>query len=279
MLHVVMLLVMVHWFLISVTYLREISWLAILGAGLLFLLAWLKRDGVKRAIAWLTRHKTGFLLGAIICQLIFMVCAELLIRRDAAVVFKGAFDLLKQSSITNYLSRNPNNIPLFLYEKFFYLFFGSSGLWVMQALNILYVNLGAVLLYKLSQKHFNQKTADLVYLFYVSLICYSTYFYSMYTDIPPLPLIALQLWWALDLLEENQAGVSWKKMFALGILSGVTMLIRPTTIIVMIAFWAVLFFRGNWKAFGKIATVTVMTTGFVFAGLTQRSIIKQLCRF
>ena len=35
----------------------------------------------------------------------------------------------------------------------------------------------------------------------------------------------------------------------------------------MIAFWAVLFFRGNWKVFGKIATVTVMTTGFVFAGL------------
>ena len=85
-----------------------------------------------------------------------MVCAELLIRRDAAVVFKGLFDLLKQSSITNYLSRNPNNIPLFLYEKFFYVLFGSSGLWVMQALNILYVNLGAVLLYKLSQKHFNQ---------------------------------------------------------------------------------------------------------------------------
>ena len=173
MLHVVMLLVMVHWFLISVTYLREISWLAILGAGLLFLLAWLKRDGVKRAIVWLTRHKIGFLLGAIICQLIFMVCSELLIRRDAAVVFKGAFDLLKQSSITNYLSRNPNNIPLFLYEKFFYVLFGSSGLWIMQALNMLYVNLGAVLLYKLSQKHFNQKTADLVYLFYVSLICYS----------------------------------------------------------------------------------------------------------
>ena len=52
MLHVVMLLVMVHWFLISVTYLREISWLAILGAGLLFLLAWLKRDGLKSAFAW-----------------------------------------------------------------------------------------------------------------------------------------------------------------------------------------------------------------------------------
>ena len=54
MLHVVMLLVVFHWFLISVTYLREISWLAILGAGLLFLLAWLKRDGLKSAFAWLT---------------------------------------------------------------------------------------------------------------------------------------------------------------------------------------------------------------------------------
>ena len=43
--------------LISVTYLREISWLAILGAGLLFLLTWLKRDGLKSAFAWLTRHK------------------------------------------------------------------------------------------------------------------------------------------------------------------------------------------------------------------------------
>ena len=124
------------------------------------------------------------------------------------------------------------------------------------SISFLYVNLGAVLLYKLSQKHFNQKTADLVYLFYVSLICYSPYFYSMYTDIPPLPLIALQLWWALDLLKEDQA-VSWKKIVGLGILSGVT----------MFAFWAVLFFRGNWKAFGKIATVTVMMTGFVFAGL------------
>ena len=116
-------------------------------------------DGVKSAIAWLSRHKKGFLLGAVICQLIFMVCAELLIRRDAAVVFKGAFDLLKQSSITNYLSRNPNNITLFLYEKFFYVLFGSSGLWVMQALNILYVNLGAVLLDKLSSEAFQSENS------------------------------------------------------------------------------------------------------------------------
>ena len=64
---------------------------------------------------------------------------------------------------------------------------------------------------------FQSENLILVYLFYVSLICYSPYFYSMYTDIPPLPLIALQLWWALDLLEGKPSGVSWKKMFALGV--------------------------------------------------------------
>ena len=266
-LYLVMLLLMVHWLYTSVMYLQEISKIAIFIAVFLFLLTWLLRDRLKKAYVWLTQHKKGFLIGAVICQFVMMVCAELFIRRDAAVVFKGAFDLLKQSSITNYLSRNPNNIPLFLYEKFFYVIFGSSGLWVMQLLNILYVNLGAVLLYKLSQKHFSQKTADLAFVFYVSLICYSPYFYSMYTDILPIPLITLQLWWVLDLLKADDAVISWKELLGLGVLSGIAMLIRPTTIIVMIAFWAVLFFRGNWKSFGKIAMVTGLATGFVFAGL------------
>ena len=108
-------------------YLQEISNIAIFIAVFLFLLAWLLRDRLKIAYVWLIQHKKGFLIGAVICQFVMMVCAELFIRRDAAVVFKGAFDLLKQSSITNYLSRNPNNIPLFLYEKFFYVIFGSSG--------------------------------------------------------------------------------------------------------------------------------------------------------
>ena len=53
----------------------------------------------------------------------------------------------------------------------------------------------------------------------------------MYTDIPPLPLIALHYGGPWISLKEDQA-VSWKKIVGLGILSGVTMLIRPTTIIV-----------------------------------------------
>ncbi len=40
-----------------------------LGAGLLFLLAWLKRDGLQSAFTWLTRHKR-LLAWAVVFQLV-----------------------------------------------------------------------------------------------------------------------------------------------------------------------------------------------------------------
>ena len=207
------------------------------------------------------------MVGAILVQIVFMLSAELFIRRDAAVVYTGAFGLLKESSISSYLSRNPNNLPLFLYERFFYQIFGGAGLWVMQVLNMVFVNAGAILLYRLGLKHYDQKVADWVYTLYVVLICYSPYFYSMYTDIPPLPLIALQLGLALDLLKGSESGAQWKTSLWLGLLSGLTMLIRPTTIIVVIAFWMVLFFKGQWKVFGKVFALTLLSTGLVFGAL------------
>ena len=266
-LHLVMLLLMVHWFVISVVYLKDISGWGLVVGGLVFLLAYVGRSYLKRAFAWLMKHKTGLMVGAILVQIVFMLSAELFIRRDAAVVYTGAFGLLKESSISSYLSRNPNNLPLFLYERFFYQLFGGAGLWVMQVLNMVFVNAGAILLYRLGLKHYDQKVADWVYTLYVVLICYSPYFYSMYTDIPPLPLIALQLGLALDLLKGSESGAQWKTSLWLGLLSGLTMIIRPTTIIVVIAFWMVLFFKGRWKVFGKVFALTLLSTGLVFGAL------------
>ena len=266
-LHLVMLLLMVHWFVISVVYLKDISGWGLVAGGVAFLLAYTGRSYLKRAFAWLMKHKAGLMVGAILVQIVFMLSAELFIRRDAAVVYTGAFGLLKESSISSYLSRNPNNLPLFLYERFFYQLFGGAGLWVMQALNMVFVNAGAILLYRLGLKHYDQKVADWVYTLYVVLICYSPYFYSMYTDIPPLPLIALQLGLALDLLKGSESGAQWKTSLWLGLLSGLTMLIRPTTIIVVIAFWMVLFFKGQWKVFGKVFALTLLSTGLVFGAL------------
>lgn len=266
-LHLVMLLLMVHWFVISVVYLKDISGWGLVVGGVVFLLAYIGRSYLKRAFAWLMKHKTGLMVGAILVQIVFMLSSELFIRRDAAVVYTGAFGLLKESSISSYLSRNPNNLPLFLYERFFYQLFGGAGLWVMQVLNMVFVNAGAILLYRLGLKHYDQKVADWVYTLYVVLICYSPYFYSMYTDIPPLPLIALQLGLALDLLKGSESGAQWKISLWLGLLSGLTMLIRPTTIIVVIAFWMVLFFKGQWKVFGKVFALTLLSTGLVFGTL------------
>ena len=266
-LHLVMLLLMVHWFVISVVYLKDISGWGLVAGGVVFLLAYIGRSYLKRAFAWLMKHKTGLMVGAILVQIVFMLSAELFIRRDAAVVYTGAFGLLKESSISSYLSRNPNNLPLFLYERFFYQLFGGAGLWVMQVLNMVFVNAGAILLYRLGLKHYDQKVADWVYTLYVVLICYSPYFYSMYTDIPPLPLIALQLGLVLDLLKGSDSGEQWKTSLWLGLLSGLTMIIRPTTIIVVIAFWMVLFFKGRWKVFGKVFALTLLSTGLVFGAL------------
>ena len=97
MLHVVMLLVMVHWFLISVThYLREDFMASHFRCWItLFLLAWLKRDGLKSAFAWLTRHKKRLLAWSPCLSGDCHGLCGLFIRRDAAVVFKGAFDLLR----------------------------------------------------------------------------------------------------------------------------------------------------------------------------------------
>lgn len=266
-LHLIMLLLMVHWFVISVVYLKDISEWGLVVGGLFFLLAYVGRSYLKRVFAWLMKHKNGLMLGAILVQIVFMLSAELFIRRDAAVVYTGAFGLLKESSISSYLSRNPNNLPLFLYERFFYQLFGGAGLWVMQVLSIVFVNAGAILLYRLGIKYYDQKVADWVYTLYVVLICYSPYFYSMYTDIPPLPLIALQLGLALDLLKGGDSGAQWKTSLWLGLLSGLTMLIRPTTIIVVMAFWMVLFFKGQWKVFGKVFALTLLSTGLVFGAL------------
>ena len=152
----------------------------------------------KECLAWLTRHKKK---ASCLEQLSFRWLSWS-VRSSLSVGMLRLFSKGLLIFLSNPLSPTTSvAIPItfrsFLYEKFFYVFFGSSGFVVMQALNIFYVNLGAVLLYKLSQKHFNQKTADLVYLFMSAWSVTSPYFYSMYTDIPPLPLIALQLWWAL----------------------------------------------------------------------------------
>ena len=259
-----MLITAVHWFLISIWHVAELNSIAMIAFAGLAYLAYRNRHLLGKAYHWLMKHKLLIMLAAFIFQLIMLFSAELLIRRDAAVVFTGAFKTLKESSISSYLTRNPNNVSLFLYERFFFNVFGESGLWVMQALNIVYTNVTALILFKGCQKYFSQKTADAVFSLYVLLLGFSPYFFSMYTDIPPLPFISLQIFLVLGLLkgEETSRQLVWRSIL-LGLMTSLAFFFRPTVMILLIAVFGVLFFKKNWKKF--FLTLVVFACSFAIS--------------
>lgn len=259
-----MLIFALHWFLVAVMQLWNIgSWalpvtLVIAGLGYIF------REKLKSSYQFLMRHKLAIMVVVVLVQLVFLVSAELLIRRDAAVVFTGAFRYLREISISSYLTRNPNNMFLFLYERFFFNLFGDSALWIMQGLNLLYVNLGAWILYRGAKRHFNQQVADTTFSLYVSLVCLSPYFYSMYTDIPPLPLIAWQMFLILDLFHLENSRAVIKTSVLLGLVTGLVVLVRPPGAILLIAFFMLLFFKGTWKKFFLVLASFTLAFGVSF---------------
>ena len=256
----IMLVLSLHWLFTAIFHVSQLSSLALILFGVLAILAnryWLQ---LKKSYHFLMRHKLAIAFAALLFQLIMLLSAELLIRRDAAVVFTGAFKYLKESSISSYLTRNPNNLSLFLYERFFFNLFGEAALWIMQGLNLFYVNIAAWILYKGCQRYFSQTVADVTFTLYVALVGFSPYYMSMYTDIPPLPLISLQIFLALGLLknQEKTRQIIGRSLL-LGILTSLAFLIRPTVMILMIAVFGVLFLRQNWKKFFLTAAVFALS--------------------
>ncbi len=149
MLHVVMLLVMVHCSFRTTRWIAHATWeiacQPFLGkVGLLFL-AWLNAMG-QDALAWLTRQKH------------LLSNSWSLVSLDRSVL--GSHHQIWQSKIPTFH---------FSYEKFFLCLIWLCGL--------LYVNLGAVLLYKLSQ-YFNQKRLIQSIPFLCELICFPCRIYS-----------------------------------------------------------------------------------------------------
>lgn len=242
-----MVILAVDWVIVAVLHLFHLdAWALLVGIGLASLL-FLFRERFLKLYHLGMRHKLLLMAFAFVVQLVFLFSAQLLIRRDAAVVFMGAFGYLKESSISSYLTRNPNNLFLFLYERFFFELFGETALWVLEGLNLLYVHLGVWILYRGSQRHFGQAVADTAFSLYLLLLGLSPYFYSMYTDIPPVPLIAWQLFLALDVLQLKDKKLLLKKSLLLGLVSALVVLVRPPGAILMIAFFMLLFLKAHWR--------------------------------
>ena len=136
----IMWLLLVFWIFVAVMQLFVLSWLMAIVFLAVVIYAFYHREKILRGFQWLMRYKKLLAIGAIIFQLAVILSANLLVRRDAAVVINGAFELIKDSSISNYLTRNPNNLSMFLYARSLYHLFGYKAIWVLQLLGMVYMN-------------------------------------------------------------------------------------------------------------------------------------------
>lgn len=274
-LQLLMLLLSVHWLFVSLLEPIFLHWAFYQGFSSLYLLLFplvlgliwfFKRSWLKSSYAFLVRHKVGVIVVAVIFQLLVLLSANLMIRSDAAVVFKGAFGQLPELSISSYLTRNPNNIPLFLYERFFYQIFGQMGLWVMQGINLLCLNGTAFILYQAGKQFFSQKVADVTFLLYMGLLGFSPYGMAMYTDILGLPFLAYQLYLSLAILKSDKPDS--RQILLLGLVSGLAMIWRSTAVITIIALVILLLLKQAYVKMGKVLLLFTLSFGLVFGGLS-----------
>lgn len=74
----------------------------------------------KLLYQFIMKYKIILFAISILFQLIALFSTILMIRSDAAMVFNGAMKLVDEKTISLYLSYNPNNLFLFMYERFFF---------------------------------------------------------------------------------------------------------------------------------------------------------------
>ncbi|MCQ9214143.1 MULTISPECIES: glycosyltransferase family 39 protein [unclassified Streptococcus] len=261
-----MWLITLFWLVVVVQELWSFPSLFLYGLALLVLLVMWKKNAVHRLYCYAMAHKRYLLGLALVFQVLVILSANLLVRRDAAVVITGALRLLDGQSISNYLTRNPNNLPMFLYARALYHLFGFEALWVLQVLGVFYINGTAYILYRTGRDFFSQRVADSLFTLYLLLLGFSPYVIQTYTDITSLPFLAGQLYLMVALLKEERNAT--QRLCALGLLTAIASIFRPTALVIVIAFTMLLFLKEGWQRFVHYMAILVCSFGFIFAGLT-----------
>ncbi|MGT2800494.1 glycosyltransferase family 39 protein [Streptococcus marmotae] len=262
----IMWLLLLFWLAVVIKHLLALPWIGIGLTIVIFLLYLVKKELLGKAYAYAMRHKKVLLTLALLFQIAVVLSANLLVRRDAAVVITGALHLIEEQSISNYLTRNPNNLAMFLYARGLYHLFGKATIWVLQVLGILYMNGTAYILYRVGRDFFSQRVADMFFGLYLLLLGFSPYVIQTYTDITSLPFLAGQLYIMVALLKEK-CSVN-QGLIGLGVITAVASLLRPTALISVIAFSMVLFLKGNWQRFIHAMVVLGCSFGLVFGSLS-----------
>lgn len=262
----IMWLVVLYWFVLTISYFFTLSWLAAgFFIGLAFYL-YRKRERFLPVFDWLMGKK-GWLIGLVVLfQLAVVVSSHLLVRRDAAVVLNGAFEQIAARSISNYLTRNPNNLFLFLYERGLYRLFGEQAIWLLQLIGLLAINSSGWLLYQTAQSFISQKVGNLVFTFYLLVMGFSPYVIQTYTDVFALPFLTGQLYLLLRLIQQRERPIY--SLLLLGVVTALALTLRPTAAICLIAFFLLVFLKGNWRVLLTTVCFFGLSCGLVYGGLT-----------
>ncbi|MWV56578.1 glycosyltransferase family 39 protein [Streptococcus sp. zg-86] len=262
----IMWLLLLFWLAVVVKHLLALPWIGIGLTVIIGLLYLVKKELLGRAYAYAMCHKKVLLTLALLFQIAVVLSANLLVRRDAAVVITGALHLIEEQSISNYLTRNPNNLALFLYARGLYHLFGQATIWLLQVLGILYMNGTAYILYRVGRDFSSQRVADMVFSLYLVLLGFSPYVIQTYTDITSLPFLAAQLYLMVALLKEEEKGT--QRLCLLGLVTALASVLRPTALVIVIAFGMVLFLKGNWQRFIHAMAVLGCSFGLIFGSLS-----------
>ena len=253
-----MLTISLYWFIVCAAKCTGITYTAYFAIALLICSFIIFNKNLKRVCFKILKHKKIIFVVMIIFQFLILLSSKIMIRSDAAAVFLSATGQRSKEALSNYLSFNPNNLFLFFYEKFFYSIFGKNCIWVLQILNIIYLDLFIIITSIISNKYLDDKNSIFFYLA-LAIIGFSAQFVAMYTDIMILPIASILLLINLKIMNTQniKQNVLWGIL--LGFVSGIGILIRATILVLEIAFYSICLLTKRYKQLVSIIPFIILT--------------------
>ena len=240
----------------------------------LLLILWSKsREVLIKFGIFLINNKIIIMLAMIIFQVLVVISSNLMIRSDAAYLWNSAIKVNPQDKIIKYLTLNPNNLSLFVYERNLFNIFGDKSIWIAHILSMIYVDSAIVILYLLIKKFYSQKSANIAFVLFCLILGFSPQFMTVYNDQMSVAIAAIQLCLIAWIFKDYN---NFLPYILLGLFTGLTTNIRITILILVIAFVLVyLGLKNNQKFLSKsfrvgLLIITLLVSNLVMTGIASR---------
>ena len=240
---IIMIFVSLYWLLVGVQKLSGMPYLIAFLFCLAIMVGTLNKKIVVKVYRWIVSHKWVVFLLLFVFQTSILISTKLMIRSDAAIIFNNVIQRGERPGISMYLSIWPNNMFLYYYEWIFYKIFGEGFIWILQFLNILYVNLPLIVFTKTLSKYYSKDISDKFFVLYSLILGFTPQFVAMYTDVMLCPIISVQIYMIVRIIKEQETmdiKTCLKSSILFGLISGLGILVRPTSAILCMAFFMII---------------------------------------